>query len=297
MPELPDIQAYLGALDRQLAGHEVRAVRVRSPFVVRTFEPMIDELVGRRLVGLSRRGKRVVFELENSLWAVVHLMIAGRFHWKKTGYAAKGKNDLLALDFEHGVLVLTEASKQKRAGVWLFDSLEAVDATDPGGLDTLACDFEAFVEKLRESNNTLKRALTDPKRFDGIGNAYSDEILLAARLSPLKRTGQLSDEEAQRLFDATRETLQAWTERLTAEAAEKFPTKVTAFRPEMAVHGKYNEPCPVCQTAVQRIRYASNECNYCPRCQTDGKLLSDRSLARLLKDDWPRTIEELEGMS
>ncbi|QDT67451.1 putative formamidopyrimidine-DNA glycosylase-like protein [Planctomycetes bacterium MalM25] len=295
MPELPDIAAYLGALDQTLAGREVRAVRVRSPFVVRTFEPRIDELAGRRILGFSRRGKRVVIEFDGGLWAVVHLMIAGRFHWKKPGYAAKGKNDLLALDFEHGVLVLTEASKQKRAGVWLFDSLEAVDATDPGGLDTLACTSEAFAERLREKNSTLKRALTAPQRFDGIGNAYSDEILHAARLSPLKRTGQLSDEEAERLLEATRQTLREWIDRLTTESAEKFPSKVTAFRPEMAVHGKYNEPCPVCQTAVQRIRYATNECNYCPRCQTGGKMLSDRSLARLLKDDWPQTIEELEG--
>lgn len=296
MPELPDIAAYLGALDQTLAGREVRAVRVRSPFVVRTFEPMIDELVGRRVTGFSRRGKRVVVELDEPLWVVVHLMIAGRFHWKKPGYAAKGKNDLLALDFEHGALVLTEASKQKRAGVWLYDSLEAVDATDPGGLNVLESATDTFADRLREKNSTLKRALTDPKRFDGIGNAYSDEILHAAQLSPLKRTGQLSDEEIERLFEATRRTLQEWIERLSAEASEKFPAKVTAFRPEMAVHGKYNAPCPVCQTAVQRIRYAANECNYCPRCQTGGKLLSDRSLARLLKDDWPRTIEELEGM-
>ncbi len=296
MPELPDIAAYLGALDQTLTGRKVRGVRVRSPFVVRTFEPMVDGLIGRKLTGFSRRGKRVVFELDGPLWAVVHLMIAGRFHWKKPGYVAKGKNDLLALDFDHGVLVLTEASKQKRAGVWLFESLEAVDATDPGGLDTLSCNAGAFAERLREKNSTLKRALTDPKRFDGIGNAYSDEILHAAGLSPLKRTGQLTDDEVDRLLDATRETLQLWIDRFAAEAAECFPKRVTAFRPEMAVHGKYNEPCPVCQTAVQRIRYATNECNYCPRCQTGGKLLSDRSLARLLKDDWPRTIEELEGL-
>lgn len=296
MPELPDVAAYVGALDRLLTGLEVRGVRVRSPFVVRTFEPATDELVGRRVTGFSRRGKRVVWEFEGSLWAVVHLMVAGRFQWRKPGYAGKSKSDLLAIAFDHGVMALTEASTKKRAGVWIVETIQEIDAMDPGGLDVLHCDPSAFAERLAEKNNTLKRALTDPKRFDGIGNAYSDEILHAAGLSPLKRTQQLSEDETQRLFEATRQTLQTWIDRFAAEAAEKFPEKVTAFRQEMAVHGKFKEPCPVCGTAVQRIRYAANECNYCPRCQTDGKMLSDRSLARLLKDDWPRTIEELEGM-
>lgn len=263
---------------------------------MRTFEPAIDALVGRRVIGFSRRGKRIVWELDGPLYAVVHLMIAGRFHWKKPGYAGKSKSDLLAIGFEHGVMALTEASTQKRAGVWIVETLAEVDAMDPGGLDVLACDLPAFAARLGERNNTLKRALTDPKRFDGIGNAYSDEILHAAGLSPLKRTGQLSADETERLFEATRQTLRAWIDRFVAEAAKKFPERVTAFRPEMAVHGKYQEPCPICETEVQRIRYAANECNYCPRCQTGGKLLSDRSLARLLKDDWPRTIEELEGI-
>ncbi len=296
MPELPDIAAYTSALDRLLVGHEVRGVRVRSPFVVRTFEPAIESLVGRKLTGFSRRGKRIVWEFDGPLFAVFHLMIAGRFHWKKPGYAGKSKSDLAAFAFDHGVMALTEASTKKRAGVWIVSTLDEVDAMDPGGLDALACGLDRFAECLREKNNTLKRALTDPRRFDGIGNAYSDEILHAAGLSPLKRTQRLSDEEVERLHDATRQTLTTWTDRLLAEAAGKFPEKVTAFRPEMAVHGKFKEPCPVCSTAVQRIRYAANECNYCPRCQTDGKMLSDRSLARLLKDDWPRTVEELEGM-
>lgn len=247
------------------------------------------------MTGFSRRGKRIVWELDGPLYAVVHLMIAGRFHWKKPGYASKGKSDLLTVAFEHGVMALTEASTQKRAGVWAVQTIEEVDAMDPGGLDVLACEFTQFTERLQQSNNTLKRALTDPKRFDGIGNAYSDEILHAAGLSPLQTTGRLSEEELERLFDATRQTLTEWIDRLTSEAAGAFPEKVTAFRPEMAVHGKFKEPCPVCGTQVQRIRYAANECNYCPRCQTGGKVLSDRSLARLLKDDWPRTVEELEG--
>ncbi|MEO0531062.1 MAG: DNA-formamidopyrimidine glycosylase family protein [Planctomycetota bacterium] len=295
MPELPDITAYVSSLDRLLLGHEPTGVRVRSPFVVRTFEPAIDEIVGRKITGFSRRGKRIVWEFDGPLYVVIHLMIAGRFHWKKPGHVGKSKSDLLAIAFEHGTMALTEASTQKRAGVWVVESLEEVDAMDPGGLDVLACDLAAFREELLKKNNTLKRALTDPKRFDGIGNAYSDEILHAAGLSPLKRTQQLSDDEVERLFAATRQTLTTWIERFAAEALQKFPEKVTAFRPEMAVHGKFQQPCPVCETAVQRIRYASNECNYCPRCQTGGKLLSDRSLARLLKDDWPKTIEELEG--
>lgn len=295
MPELPDIEAYVSSLGRLLAGQKPTGVRVRSPFVVRTFEPAIDEVVGRQIRGFSRRGKRIVWEFDGPLYLVIHLMIAGRFHWKRPGYAGKSKSDLLTIAFENGTMALTEASTQKRAGVWVIESIDQVDAMDPGGLDVLACDFAAFRTRLREKNNTLKRALTDPKRFDGIGNAYSDEILHAARLSPLKRTQQLSDPEMERLFAATRQTLSEWIERFAAESAEDFPEKVTAFRPEMAVHGKFREPCPVCETAVQRIRYASNECNYCPRCQTGGKLLSDRSLARLLKDDWPKTIEELEG--
>lgn len=291
---MPDVVLYVRSLDRLLVGEAVRGVRVRSPFVLRTFEPPVEDLVGRRVTGFSRRGKRVVWELEGDLFVVVHPMIAGRFHWKKPGYAAKGKNDLVAWDFDSGVMVLTEAAKQRRAGVWVVEGLAAVDAMDPGGVDVLTCDAAAFGERLARSNNTLKRALADPKRFDGIGNAYGDEILHAARLSPLKRTRQLSDGQAARLFEAARGTLTLWIERLAKDAGDCFPEKVTAFRSEMAVHGKFGEPCPACATTVQRIRYAANECNYCPRCQTEGKVLSDQSLARLLKDDWPATVEELE---
>ncbi|MEN0110894.1 MAG: DNA-formamidopyrimidine glycosylase family protein [Planctomycetota bacterium] len=304
MPELPDVVAYVESLNRLLTGEAVRGVRVRSPFVVRTFDPPIDEAVGRVVAGFSRRGKRIVWELgpsasggdDEPLFLVVHPMIAGRFHWKRVGYAGKSKNDLLTIAFDHGVMTLTEAASQKRAGVWVVTTRDEVDQMDPGGIDVLSCTPEEFAARLTEKNNTLKRALADPRRFDGVGKAYSDEALHAARLSPLKRTQQLSTEEIERLRQATRDTLRGWVDRLCGEAAEKgFPEKVTAFRPEMAVHGKFGEPCPVCGTAVQRIRYAANECNYCPRCQTDGRLLSDRSLARLLKDDWPKTIEELEG--
>ena len=294
MPELPDVVAYVNALDRVLTGRKVEAVRVRSPFVVRTFEPAIDEVVGRRVVGFSGRGKRIVWRLEGDLFAVVHLMIAGRFHWKKPAYAGKAKSDLLVFAFDHGAMALTEAATQKRAGVWIVDSLAAVDAMDPGGLSVADSTLPDFRQALVAKNNTLKRALTDPKRFDGIGNAYSDEILHAAGLSPLKRTRQLSEGEVARLHVAARQTLNEWTDRLATEARDGFPERVTAFRPEMAVHGKFGDPCPACATAVQRIRYAANECNYCPRCQTEGRMLSDRSLARLLKDDWPRTIEEWE---
>lgn len=298
MPELPDVEHYVQALGELLGGETVRGVRLRSPFVLRTFEPEIDAIVGLQLAGFSRRGKRIVWELSaegrEPAWLVFHLMIAGRFHWKKPGYAARGKNDLLAIDFDAGVMTLTEASSKKRAGVWVFGNLEEVDALDPGGLDLLACDLNAFAERLKQSNNTLKRALTDPRRFDGVGNAYSDEILHHARLSPLKRTGQLSEEETARLLASAKEVLTLWIERLANEKPGKFPERVTAFHPGMAVHGKFKAPCPVCGAPVQRIRYAANECNYCPRCQTEGKVLSDRSLARLLKDDWPKTVEELE---
>lgn len=294
MPELPDVVAYVGALNRLLTGYELLGVRVRSPFVVRTFEPPIDSLVGCKVVGFLRRGKRIVWEFDGPLYIVIHLMIAGRFHWKKPGYAGSGKSDLVAFVFDHGVMAFTEASTLKLAGLWVVESQAEVDAMDPGGLDVMSCSAEAFATRLRQSNNTLKRALTDPKRFDGIGNAYSDEILHAARLSPLQHTRRLTDEEVERLLSAIQITLHDWTERLVAESLQKFPEKVTAFRPEMAVHGKFGEPCPVCGVKVQRIRYATNECNYCPRCQTGDKVLSDRSLARLLKDDWPRTVEELE---
>lgn len=295
MPELPDVVAYVAALDQLLTGRTVESVRVRSPFVVRTIEPPIDDLAGRRVTGFSRCGKRIVWHFDGDRYAVVHLMIAGRFHWKKPSYAARSKRDLLAFVFEHGTMTLTEAATQKRAGVWIVESIAAVEAMDPGGLNVIDGTLSEFRGRLTQQNNTLKRALTDPSRFDGIGAAYSDEILHAARLSPMKRSKQLSDEEAERLHAATRQTLADWTDRLVARARERFPERVTAFHPDMAVHGKFGQPCPTCGTTVQRIRYAANECNYCPRCQTDGKMLSDRSLARLLKDDWPRTIDQWEA--
>ncbi|TWT42933.1 Fpg/Nei family DNA glycosylase [Botrimarina hoheduenensis] len=294
MPELPDIVRYVASLDRLLKGQAIAGVRVRSPFVLRTFEPAIEQIIGHEVRGFSRRGKRIVWELNDGPFLVFHLMIAGRFHWRKPGYGGRSKADLLAIDFADGVMTLTEVSAQKRAGVWLVASRDEVDALDPGGLDVLNSSQAAFAEALSATNNTLKRALTDPRRFDGIGNAYSDEILHAARLSPLRRTQQLSAEEVLRLWQAARQTLSAWIDRLAAERPDRFPEKVTAFHPQMAVHGKFGQACPVCGAPVQRIRYASNECNYCARCQTEGKVLSDRSLARLLKDDWPATIEELE---
>ena len=291
MPELPDVVLYVESLSRLLTAHTITGVRVRSPFVLRTFHPEIEALVGKRLSAFSRRGKRIVWQTETGPFMVVHPMIAGRFHWKKPDYPARGMNELLAIDFQIGTMVLTEVSKKKRAGVWVCESMDEVDAMDPGGLDILSADFDAFRARLAEGNRTLKRAIAEPQRFDGIGNAYGDEILHAAKLSPLKRTGQLSEAEKRRLYDAMRITLNQWIDRLGAQNGDGFPERVTAFRPEMAVHGKYNQPCPVCAAPVQRIRYAENECNYCPRCQTDGRILSDRSLARLLKDDWPKTAD------
>lgn len=294
MPELPDVVLYVESLDRLLTGQTIREVRVRSPFVLRTFDPMIDEIVGRSVTGFSRRGKRIVWHFDDGPYLLVHPMIAGRFHWKKPAYAARGKNDLLALDFDTGVMVLTEAAKKKRAGAWLLRTIAEVDTHDPGGLDVLNSHVNAFKDRLCSGKNTLKRALADPKRFDGIGNAYGDEILHAAKLSPMKRTDQCSDDEIEILHQAAKDTLSEWIERVREQNGDAFPEKVTAFRPEMAVHGKFNQPCPACGAPVQRIRYADNECNYCPGCQTAGRILSDRSLARLLKDDWPKTLDDLE---
>ena len=294
MPELPDVILYVESLDRLLTGETMRRVRVRSPFVMRTFDPPVEEIIDRRVAGFSRRGKRIVWHFDDGTFVVVHPMIAGRFHWKKSGYAARGKNDLVAFDFDHGVMMLTEASKKKRAGVWVLRTIGEVEQLNPGGIDVLASDVASFQEQLRSGNHTLKRALADPRRFDGIGNAYGDEILHAARLSPMKRTGQLSDDEIQRLHVAAQQTLTLWIDRLREQNRDRFPEKVTAFRAEMAVHGKFKEACPVCGAPVQRIRYAENECNYCPGCQTEGRILSDRSLARLLKDDWPKTLDDLE---
>ena len=291
MPELPDVTVYVEALSQRVQGQKLLGVRVASPFVVRTFDPPLSAAAGLRVLGIRRLGKRIVFELEGGLFLVVHLMIAGRFKWLDRGAKIPGKLGLAAFDFESGTLLLTEAATKKRASIHLARSLEEFQR---GGIEPLQCTLAEFDKALRSENHTLKRALTDPRLFSGIGNAYSDEILHRAKLSPAMLTQKLSSSESQRLFEATRAVLIEWTDRLRDDARTKFPEKVTAFRPEMAVHGKYKQPCPVCGTAVQRIAYADNETNYCPRCQTGGKLLSDRSLARLLHDDWPRTIEELE---
>lgn len=294
MPELPDITLYLDALHRFIGGKTVERIQVRSPFVLRTVEPDLFSLEGKVVRRFRRLGKRIVWELEDDLFLVFHLMIAGRFHWRKPGAAARGKNDLVAFHFDTGVLMLTEASQKKRASLYVVSSEAGLEEHDRRGLEVLEMDEQSFREALCCENHTLKRALTDPRFFSGIGNAYSDEILHAARLSPVKLTSRLTDEEISRLFSATQSTLATWAERLVEQTGDKFPEKVTAFRPEMAVHGKYKQPCPVCATPVQRIVRAANETNYCPRCQTDGKLLKDRSLSRLLRDDWPKSIDELE---
>ena len=293
MPELPDVVVYVEALERRVLGEPLEQVRLNSPFLLRTFEPPLTDAHGRKVVEVRRIGKRIALGLEGDLWLVVHLMIAGRLHWKKPGAKPPGRMGLAAFDFPQGTLTLTEAGTKKRASLSVVRTADLA-AQDRGGIEPLEADLAAFTERLRSKNRTLKRALADPTLFSGIGNAYSDEILHRAGLSPVSLTGKLSDAAVEKLHQAVHETLTEWVERLRAEAGDGFPEKVTAFRPEMAVHGKYNEPCPVCGTAVKRIRYAENETNYCPRCQTGGKVLADRSLSRLLKDDWPRTVEGWE---
>jgi formamidopyrimidine-DNA glycosylase len=294
MPELPDILTYLHALRVRIVGKELLKIHVRSPFLLRTVQPDLMTLPGMVVRDLSRLGKRIVWHFDGELFLVFHLMIAGRFHLKKPGTLPKGKNDLASFGFEDFTLMLTEASQKKRASLHLLQGQAALAEQNRGGLEPLEASLPKFKKVLMSENHTLKRALTDPRLFSGIGNAYSDEILHAARLSPVTLTSRLDDEQIERLFGATQTTLQSWTERLLAEAKIKFPEKVTAFRPEMAVHGRFGQPCPVCGTAIHRIVRAENESNYCPRCQTGGKLLADRSLSRLLKDDWPKTIEEWE---
>jgi formamidopyrimidine-DNA glycosylase len=294
MPELPDVLLYLHALRPRVVGQRITGVRLVSPFLLRSIDPPLTSIEGRLVANLHRLGKRVVFELEGELFLVFHLMIAGRFRWKPAGAPVPGKIGLLALDFEAGTLIMTEAGTKRQASLFVVQGNEALARHDPGGLEVLDADRAAFVAALRRENHTLKRTLTDPHLFSGIGNAYSDEILHAARLSPFKQTSGLTDEEASRLFDATRLVLSAWIDRLQNEAGSEFPEKVTAFREGMAVHGRYGKPCPVCGSPVQRIAYASNEANYCVACQTGGRLLADRSLSRLLREDWPRTLEELE---
>jgi formamidopyrimidine-DNA glycosylase len=294
VPELPDITLYIESLQARIVDHRIESIRLGNPFILRTVDPPVQEAIGATVRNLHRIGKRIVFELDNDLFVVIHLMIAGRFHWKKPHAKLTGKASHAAFDFPNGTLLLTEASTKKRASMHIVKGAGALTQFDRGGLEVLDADEKSFSRSLLHENRTLKRALTDPRLFSGIGNAYSDEILHHARLSPLKLTKQLSDEEVAQLHASTTTVLKQWTERLRDELRGDFPEKVTAFHDGMAVHGRYGKPCPVCGTAVQRIVYAENECNYCPRCQTGGKMLSDRSLARLLKDDWPKSIEELE---
>ncbi len=298
MPELPDLTVYIEALERRIVGQPIQAIRLASPFVLRSVEPRPADVVGKKVLRIERLGKRLIFVLEDDLFAVIHLMVAGRFQWADApGAKVPGKVGLLAIDFPNGTLLLTEASTKKRASLHLARGRASLAAFSRGGLEPMGSTLAAFSEALRRERHTLKRALTDPRLFAGIGNAYSDEILHRAKMSPVTRTDKLDDAAIARLHAATLTVLDEWTARLRAETGEGFPGKgkVTAFRPEMAVHGKFGEPCPVCGTKVQRIVYAENEANYCPRCQTDGKLLADRSLSRLLKENWPKTIEELEG--
>jgi formamidopyrimidine-DNA glycosylase len=294
MPELPDILLYLHALRPRIVGQRVVRARLASPFLLRSIDPPLSSIDGRTIVGLRRLGKRVVMEAEDEIFLVFHLMIAGRFRWKPPGTKIPGKVGLFALDFEHGTLILTEAGTKRQASLHVVRGEQALAQHDPGGMEVIGSDARAFGDALRRENHTLKRALTDPHLFSGIGNAYSDEILHAARLSPFKQTSSLTEEEVSRLHAATLQTLEEWTSRLQADAGEEFPEKVTAFRDEMAVHGRYGKPCPVCGSPVQRVVYAANEANYCASCQTGGRLLADRSLSRLLREDWPRTLDELE---
>ncbi|MEC7519987.1 MAG: DNA-formamidopyrimidine glycosylase family protein [Myxococcota bacterium] len=296
MPELPDVQLYIDAIGQRVVGQKLTAIRLASPFLLRSVEPSIDDVVGRKVKGLRRIGKRIVLELQRDHFVVIHLMVAGRFKWDDAPNAKiPGRVGLAGFDFESGTLILTEASKKKRASLHLVKGEKNLADFDRGGTEPLEASFEAFKDALTRERHTLKRSLTDQRLLSGIGNAYSDEILHRAKLSPMRRSDQLSDEEIARLHQCTQDVLNEWIERLREETGDDFPTKVTAFRPEMAVHGKYKEPCPVCGQKVMRIRYAENEANYCPTCQTDGKLLADRSLSRLLKKSWPKTLEELEG--
>jgi formamidopyrimidine-DNA glycosylase len=293
MPELPDITVYVEALEARIVGQPLERVRIPKPFLLRSFDPPISDANGKRVTGIRRMGKRIVLELEEDLFLVIHLMIAGRLRWVPAGAKVPGKVGLAAFDFPNGTLILTEAGSKRRASLWLVRGEASLEQFDRGGLEVLDASLEQFSERLTRENHTLKRSLTDPRLFSGIGNAYSDEILHRAKLSPVKHTNRLTGEEMTRLFNATKAILVEWTERLRRESGNDFPAKVTAFRDEMAVHGKYGKPCPVCGTPVQRIRYADNETNYCPRCQTEGKLLADRALSRLLKQDWPKSIDEL----
>jgi len=306
MPELPDLTIYIEALEKRIVGQRLERVRIVSPFLLRTVEPAVESAAGKKVIALRRLGKRICIGVEGGLWLVLHLMIAGRLHWKgsppqkaaatrpASGGRMSRKGTLALVEFANGTLVWTEAGSQKRASLYMVNGEEGLAELDPGGVEVLECSLEEFAAVLRAENHTLKRSLTDPRWYSGIGNAYSDEILWAAKLSPTTLTQKMSDEQVARLFEAARATLREWVERLRLETGEGFPEKVTAFRPEMAVHGKYKQVCPRCESKIQRIKYASNETNYCATCQTGGRLLADRAFSRLLREDWPRTLEELE---
>ena len=296
MPELPDVELYLHALRQHVVGKALDGVRVASPFLLRSVEPPLEDAAGKNVLGVRRIGKRVVLELDGELFIVIHLMIAGRLRWKPPGQKVPGRVGLAAFDFEDGTLLLTEASKKKRAALYVCEGEAALSEHDPGGIEPLEADLDALRNAITERNHTVKRALTDPRILSGIGNAYSDEILHRAKLSPLVWTQRLSEEQVERLHAAIREVLRQWIDRLVSQHQDRFPDKVTAFRPEMAAHGKHGEPCPECGDPIQRIVFADRETNYCATCQTGGKLLADRALSRLLKGDWPRTLEELESL-
>ena len=296
MPELPDIVDYIRALEPRIVGQTLERVRINNPFLLRTVQPTVADVEGRTVREIRRVGKRIAVGVEGELWVVLHLMIAGRLHWRPAGAKIGGRQNLAAFDFPNGSLTLTEAGTKRRASLHIVAGEEGLRAIDPGGIDVLSADLHSFRAALAAENHTLKRSLTDPRVVSGIGNAYSDEILHTAKLSPLAQTQKLKPEEWQRLFDATQRSLRMWVERLRAQTGEGFPEKVTAFRDDMAVHGKYGQPCPACGEKVQRIRYADNETNYCAKCQTGGKVLADRGLSRLLGADWPRTLEELEAL-
>jgi formamidopyrimidine-DNA glycosylase len=296
MPELPDITAYIIAIEERILGQTLERVRLGSVFLLRTVDPPLSSVEGKVVRGVRRIGKRIAIGVDGDVWLVLHLMIAGRLHWKPAQAKLAGRNALAAFDFPHGSLVLTEAGSKRRASLYIMRGEEGLHAIDPGGVEIFDTDLAGFKAALSHENRTLKRALTDPRVISGVGNAYSDEILHAAQLSPITQTHKLKPEDWEGLFDATRSTMTLWMDRLIAEAKKKFPEKVTAFRPEMAVHGRYNLPCPRCGEKIQRIRYADNETNYCARCQTGGKVLADRSLSRLLGSDWPRTLDELEAL-
>lgn len=294
MPELPDIELYLHALRTRIAGHTLEKIRLASPFLVRSFNPPIDQANGKKIIALRRLGKRLIWQLDDDLFLIIHLMIAGRFKWADRGAKVPGKVGLAAFDFDNGTLIFTEAGSQRRASMYLVKGSADVQAHDPGGLEVLTSSVAEFGKALTRENHTLKRALTDPHLLSGIGNAYSDEILHAAKMSPMLLTSKLTPEQIESLHEHVIGVLTRWRDDLIAETGAKFPEKVTAFREGMAVHGRYGKPCPVCGTPIQRIQYATNEANYCPTCQTGGKLLADRGLSRLLKDDWPKSLDELE---